>query len=318
MKRVRWHQGSVASLTLKQLPAGKGNCMPTLRTHVRPRAPGLRDAPVDKARWWMAEPACSRQVLASPARTGSIRMARHAAPGPAAGRTALWFFAKPELEIYADDSSAPMQTPAALWDDAQMFYLRQRGIPDASARHADCSLHCRGTEPRPDDSYAMYCSLKRRTGCRHDAGRSMSQRSGVCGIPRSGAASERQAAGLSRQCGQRQKAGCRDRIAIANQSADGLCNVHRASNTLSNETTRGLRGGAASGHGIFSCAEWRTNIIFHEGATEGINLVRVGAGRDGPAWVTSRAFGHEAPFQYRGRGHFCAMRQGAGAALVWA
>ncbi len=43
-------------------------------------------------------------------------------------------FAKPELEIYADDVQCAHGNTAGQLDEAAVFYLRQRGIPEAEAR----------------------------------------------------------------------------------------------------------------------------------------------------------------------------------------
>jgi Fe-S cluster assembly protein SufD len=43
-------------------------------------------------------------------------------------------FAKPELEIYADDVACAHGNTAGQLDEDAVFYLRQRGIPDAQAR----------------------------------------------------------------------------------------------------------------------------------------------------------------------------------------
>ena len=43
-------------------------------------------------------------------------------------------FAKPELEIYADDVECAHGNTCGALDDAQLFYLRQRGIPEAQAK----------------------------------------------------------------------------------------------------------------------------------------------------------------------------------------
>ena len=43
-------------------------------------------------------------------------------------------FAKPELEIYADDVACAHGNTSGALDDAQLFYMRQRGIPLAEAR----------------------------------------------------------------------------------------------------------------------------------------------------------------------------------------
>lgn len=43
-------------------------------------------------------------------------------------------FAKPELEIYADDVQCAHGNTSGALDDAQLFYLRQRGIPERQAR----------------------------------------------------------------------------------------------------------------------------------------------------------------------------------------
>lgn len=43
--------------------------------------------------------------------------------------------AKPELEIYADDVKCSHGATAGELDDAALFYLRSRGIPEARARH---------------------------------------------------------------------------------------------------------------------------------------------------------------------------------------
>ncbi|MEQ9435471.1 SufD family Fe-S cluster assembly protein [Hyphomonas sp.] len=43
-------------------------------------------------------------------------------------------FAKPELEIYADDVECAHGNTCGALDDAQLFYLRQRGIPEWQAR----------------------------------------------------------------------------------------------------------------------------------------------------------------------------------------
>lgn len=43
-------------------------------------------------------------------------------------------FAKPELEIYADDVECAHGNTCGALDDAQLFYLRQRGIPEIQAR----------------------------------------------------------------------------------------------------------------------------------------------------------------------------------------
>ncbi|MDZ4759848.1 MAG: SufD family Fe-S cluster assembly protein [Alphaproteobacteria bacterium] len=43
-------------------------------------------------------------------------------------------FAKPELEIYADDVQCAHGNTAGQLDEAAIFYLRSRGIPDAQAR----------------------------------------------------------------------------------------------------------------------------------------------------------------------------------------
>lgn len=43
-------------------------------------------------------------------------------------------FAKPELEIYADDVECAHGNTCGALDDAQLFYMRQRGIPEKEAR----------------------------------------------------------------------------------------------------------------------------------------------------------------------------------------
>jgi len=43
-------------------------------------------------------------------------------------------FAKPELEIYADDVACAHGNTAGQIDEDAIFYLRQRGIPDVDAR----------------------------------------------------------------------------------------------------------------------------------------------------------------------------------------
>jgi Fe-S cluster assembly protein SufD len=43
-------------------------------------------------------------------------------------------FAKPELMIYADDVECAHGATAGALDDAALFYLRQRGVPQAEAR----------------------------------------------------------------------------------------------------------------------------------------------------------------------------------------
>jgi Fe-S cluster assembly protein SufD len=42
--------------------------------------------------------------------------------------------AKPELEIYADDVQCAHGNTAGALDQAALFYMRQRGIPEAEAR----------------------------------------------------------------------------------------------------------------------------------------------------------------------------------------
>ena len=43
-------------------------------------------------------------------------------------------FAKPELEIYADDVECAHGNTSGALDPNQLFYMRQRGIPEAEAR----------------------------------------------------------------------------------------------------------------------------------------------------------------------------------------
>ena len=43
-------------------------------------------------------------------------------------------FAKPELEIYADDVECAHGNTSGALDENQLFYMRQRGIPLAQAR----------------------------------------------------------------------------------------------------------------------------------------------------------------------------------------
>src|SRR5262249_38605794 len=43
-------------------------------------------------------------------------------------------FAKPELEIYADDVACAHGNTAGQLDEGAVFYIRSRGIPDADAR----------------------------------------------------------------------------------------------------------------------------------------------------------------------------------------
>ncbi|MEL7284493.1 MAG: SufD family Fe-S cluster assembly protein, partial [Pseudomonadota bacterium] len=43
-------------------------------------------------------------------------------------------FAKPELEIYADDVECAHGNTSGALDPNQLFYLRQRGIPETQAR----------------------------------------------------------------------------------------------------------------------------------------------------------------------------------------
>ena len=43
-------------------------------------------------------------------------------------------FAKPELEIYADDVQCAHGNTAGQLDEEAIFYLRQRGIPEVEAR----------------------------------------------------------------------------------------------------------------------------------------------------------------------------------------
>ena len=43
-------------------------------------------------------------------------------------------FAKPELEIYADDVECAHGNTCGALDDNQLFYMRQRGIPEKTAR----------------------------------------------------------------------------------------------------------------------------------------------------------------------------------------
>lgn len=43
-------------------------------------------------------------------------------------------FAKPELEIYADDVECAHGNTSGALDPNQLFYMRQRGIPETEAR----------------------------------------------------------------------------------------------------------------------------------------------------------------------------------------
>ena len=43
-------------------------------------------------------------------------------------------FAKPELEIYADDVECAHGNTCGALDETQLFYMRQRGIPEKAAR----------------------------------------------------------------------------------------------------------------------------------------------------------------------------------------
>ena len=43
-------------------------------------------------------------------------------------------FAKPELEIYADDVECAHGNTSGALDDDQLFYMRQRGLPEKTAR----------------------------------------------------------------------------------------------------------------------------------------------------------------------------------------
>ena len=52
-------------------------------------------------------------------------------------------FAKPELEIYADDvDCVPGNTSGSLFPN-QLFYIRQRGIPETLAKNNDRGIHLR-------------------------------------------------------------------------------------------------------------------------------------------------------------------------------
>jgi Fe-S cluster assembly protein SufD len=127
------HQGSGAKLTLNAAYlSGKGLHV-DITTHVRHGAPGCVTRQLTKGAVVDGGTGVFQGKFFVPRKTGQHTDAdmQHQALLLEDGAVV---FAKPELEIYADDVECAHGNTCGALDDAQMFYLRQRGIPETQAR----------------------------------------------------------------------------------------------------------------------------------------------------------------------------------------
>lgn len=127
------HQGEGAKLTLNAAYLSGKGLHADITTHVRHGAPGCVTRQLTKGAVVDGGTGVFQGKFYVPRKTGQYTDAdmQHQALLLEDGAVV---FAKPELEIYADDVACAHGNTCGALDDAQMFYLRQRGIPQVQAR----------------------------------------------------------------------------------------------------------------------------------------------------------------------------------------
>jgi Fe-S cluster assembly protein SufD len=127
------HQGPGAKLTLNAAYLSGNGFHADITTNVRHGAPGCVTRQLTKGAVLDGGTGVFQGKFFVPRKTGQHTDAdmQHQALLLEDGAVV---FAKPELEIYADDVECAHGNTCGALDDAQMFYLRQRGIPEAQAR----------------------------------------------------------------------------------------------------------------------------------------------------------------------------------------
>jgi len=127
------HQGLGAKLTLNAAYLSGNGFHADITTNVRHGAPGCVTRQLTKGAVLDGGTGVFQGKFFVPRKTGQHTDAdmQHQALLLEDGAVV---FAKPELEIYADDVECAHGNTCGALDVAQMFYLRQRGIPEAQAR----------------------------------------------------------------------------------------------------------------------------------------------------------------------------------------
>ena len=127
------HQGPGAKLTLNAAYLSGNGFHTDITSHVRHGAPGCVTRQLTKGAVVDGGTGVFQGKFFVPRKTGQHTDAdmQHQALLLEDGAVV---FAKPELEIYADDVECAHGNTCGALDDAQMFYLRQRGIPETQAR----------------------------------------------------------------------------------------------------------------------------------------------------------------------------------------
>jgi len=127
------HQGSGAKLTLNAAYLSGDGFHTDITTNVRHGAPASVTRQLTKGAVLGGGTGVFQGKFFVPRRTGQQTDAdmQHQALLLEEGAVV---FAKPELEIYADDVECAHGNTCGALDDAQLFYLRQRGIPERQAR----------------------------------------------------------------------------------------------------------------------------------------------------------------------------------------
>ena len=127
------HQGAGAKLTLNAAYLSGKGFHTDITTHVRHGAPGCVTRQLTKGAVLDGGKGVFQGKFFVPRKTGQQTDAdmQHQALLLEDGAEV---FAKPELEIYADDVECAHGNTCGALDDAQLFYLRQRGIPEMQAR----------------------------------------------------------------------------------------------------------------------------------------------------------------------------------------
>lgn len=125
-------RGKGASTSLSGLTTGSGNCVADTHTHVAHLAPSCSSRQLFK----FTLPDASRgafegRVYVAPGATGTdaSQTCRNLLAGPDAR-----MHTEPQLEIYCDDVKASHGAATGQLSTDALFYMRQRGIPEAEAR----------------------------------------------------------------------------------------------------------------------------------------------------------------------------------------
>lgn len=125
-------RGSRASASLSGLTTGSGNCVADTHTHVSHLAPSCRSRQLFKFTLPdAARGAFEGRVYVAPGATGTD--AEQTCRNLLAGADAR-MHTEPQLEIYCDDVKASHGAATGQLSADALFYMRQRGIPEAEAR----------------------------------------------------------------------------------------------------------------------------------------------------------------------------------------